>query len=304
MKLIEVQNITKKYANHTALKNVTFSIETGTIFGLLGPNGAGKTSLIRILNQISYPDEGQILFNGHILSPKDVESVGYLPEERGLYKKMKVGEEALYLAQLKGVSKRTALERLHYMFRKFEIESWWDKKVEELSKGMQQKVQFITTIIHKPSLLILDEPFSGFDPINTNIIKEEIIKLKEQGTTIILSTHNMTSVEEICNDIVLINKSQKVLEGNVAELRQQYKTHQFNVEIDKTNIEIPENFGFKILAQKEEYNRTLLTLQLTTEYNSNQLLTQLMPYGNITNFQEILPSMNEIFIQAVNENRK
>ena len=304
MKLIEVQNITKKYANHTALKNVTFSIETGTIFGLLGPNGAGKTSLIRILNQISYPDEGQILFNGHILSPKDVESVGYLPEERGLYKKMKVGEEALYLAQLKGVSKRTALERLHYMFRKFEIESWWDKKVEELSKGMQQKVQFITTIIHKPSLLILDEPFSGFDPINTNIIKEEIIKLKEQGTTIILSTHNMTSVEEICNDIVLINKSQKVLEGNVAQLRQQYKTHQFNVEIDKTNIEIPENFGFKILAQKEEYNRTLLTLQLTTEYNSNQLLTQLMPYGNITNFQEILPSMNEIFIQAVNENRK
>lgn len=304
MKLIEVQNITKKYANHTALKNVTFSIETGTIFGLLGPNGAGKTSLIRILNQISYPDEGQILFNGHILSPKDVESVGYLPEERGLYKKMKVGEEALYLAQLKGVPKRTALERLHYMFRKFEIESWWDKKVEELSKGMQQKVQFITTIIHKPSLLILDEPFSGFDPINTNIIKEEIIKLKEQGTTIILSTHNMTSVEEICNDIVLINKSQKVLEGNVAQLRQQYKTHQFNVEIDRTDIEIPENFGFKILAQKEEYNRTLLTLQLTTEYNSNQLLTQLMPYGNITNFQEILPSMNEIFIQAVNENRK
>lgn len=304
MRLIEIQNITKKYANHTALENVSFSIEAGTIFGLLGPNGAGKTSLIRILNQISYPDEGKILFNGNPIGPKDVEQVGYLPEERGLYKKMKVGEEALYLAQLKGVPKRVALERLHSMFRKFEIENWWDRKVEELSKGMQQKVQFITTVVHNPSLLILDEPFSGFDPINTNIIKQEILRLKEQGTTIILSTHNMTSVEEICNDIVLINKSRKVLDGNVAELRQRYKTHRFSVELENAPVNLPEEFPFEILQQKEENNRTYITFQLAKEENPNQLLLQLMPYGTITNFQEILPSMNEIFIQAVNENQR
>lgn len=304
MNLIDIQNITKKYSNHTALENVSFSIQKGRIFGLLGPNGAGKTSLIRILNQISYPDQGEIYFNGHILSSKDVESVGYLPEERGLYKKMKVGEEALYLAQLKGLPKEVALQRLHQQFQKFEIENWWNRKVEELSKGMQQKVQFITTIVHNPSLLILDEPFSGFDPINTNLLKEEILQLKEQGTTIILSTHNMTSVEEICDDIVLINKAHKVLEGNVADIKQHYKHNQFLVKIEGLTAPISSTQNFQILDQKTTNRDTTFTLQIDKSINANELLKDLLPYGTITNFQEILPSMNEIFIQTVKENQQ
>ena len=210
MNIIEVQNVTKKYSNHLALDNVSLSIRKGIVYGLLGPNGAGKTTLIRILNQITAPDSGTVLFNGNPLSRKDVEKIGYLPEERGLYKKMKVGEEAMYLARLKGLSKEEALERLKYWFIKFEIQNWWNKKVEELSKGMQQKLQFIITVVHRPDFLILDEPFSGLDPINTNLIRQELLELKRQGTTIIISTHNMASVEEICDEICLINKAHKI----------------------------------------------------------------------------------------------
>lgn len=241
MKIVEVQNVTKKYANHLALDSISLSVEKGSVFGLLGPNGAGKTTLIRILNQITAPDSGVVLFQGRPIQKEDIEKIGYLPEERGLYKKMKVGEQALYLAQLKGLSKQVAMERLVSWFRKFEIETWWNRKVEELSKGMQQKVQFVTTIIHEPEFLILDEPFSGFDPINTNIIKEEIINLRKKGTTIILSTHNMASVEEICDDIVLINQAKKVLEGNLIALKQQFKNHKFEIVIESDSD--PRNFS-------------------------------------------------------------
>ncbi|HHT52236.1 MAG: ABC transporter ATP-binding protein [Bacteroidales bacterium] len=301
--IIEVQGVTKRYANHLAIDEVSFSVSRGTIFGLLGPNGAGKTTLIRMINQITAPDNGTIFFDGRPIQKDDVERIGYLPEERGLYKKMKVGEQALYLAQLKGVSKQIALERLVYWFRKFEIVGWWDKKVEELSKGMQQKVQFITTIIHQPDFLILDEPFSGFDPINTNIIKTEILRLKEEGTTIILSTHNMESVEEICDDIVLINKSKKVLEGNLHDIKQQFKEHLFEVTID-TGEELLSNLKDNDLFTLKESRLSPLGLtlkfQMNEGVNGNTLLNTLIPLGTIVSFEEILPSMNSIFIKQVN----
>lgn len=301
--IIEVQGVTKRYANHLAIDEVSFSVSRGTIFGLLGPNGAGKTTLIRMINQITAPDNGTIFFDGRPIQKDDVERIGYLPEERGLYKKMKVGEQALYLAQLKGVSKQIALERLVYWFRKFEIVRWWDKKVEELSKGMQQKVQFITTIIHQPDFLILDEPFSGFDPINTNIIKTEILRLKEEGTTIILSTHNMESVEEICDDIVLINKSKKVLEGNLHDIKQQFKEHLFEVTID-TGEELLSNLKDNDLFTLKESRLSPLGLtlkfQMNEGVNGNTLLNTLIPLGTIVSFEEILPSMNSIFIKQVN----
>lgn len=301
--IIEVQGVTKRYANHLAIDEVSFSVSRGTIFGLLGPNGAGKTTLIRMINQITASDNGTIFFDGRPIQKDDVERIGYLPEERGLYKKMKVGEQALYLAQLKGVSKQIALERLVYWFRKFEIVGWWDKKVEELSKGMQQKVQFITTIIHQPDFLILDEPFSGFDPINTNIIKTEILRLKEEGTTIILSTHNMESVEEICDDIVLINKSKKVLEGNLHDIKQQFKEHLFEVTID-TGEELLSNLKDNDLFTLKESRLSPLGLtlkfQMNEGVNGNTLLNTLIPLGTIVSFEEILPSMNSIFIKQVN----
>jgi len=302
MPFIQIQNITKQFSNHLALDNVTFEIEKGKIFGLLGPNGAGKTTLIRILTRITIPDNGEILFNGKLLSEKDLENIGYLPEERGLYKKMEVGEQALYLAQLKGVPRHEALKRLKYWFRKFEMEGWWKRKVEELSKGMQQKVQFITTIIHEPNLLILDEPFSGFDPINTNLLKEEILQLKEKGTTIILSTHNMASVEEICDDIVLINKAKKILNGNISEVQNRFKKHRFIIEIEKNNnpIEIPLPTFINLITQTEKPHSVVFDIQLLSNTPSNELLTYFMQKGNILSFQELLPSMNDIFIEQVN----
>ena len=305
MKIVEVQNVTKKYANHLALDNISLSIEKGSVFGLLGPNGAGKTTLIRILNQITAPDTGTIIFKGRPIQKNDIELIGYLPEERGLYKKMKVGEQALYLAQLKGLSKKEALEKLVYWFRKFEIETWWNRKVEELSKGMQQKVQFITTIIHNPEFLILDEPFSGFDPINTNLLKQEILELKKNGTTIILSTHNMESVEEICDDIVLINKSKKVLEGHLSEIKQNIKNHQFEiaVEINSDTNNVLHSELFTILNTQQNENITTWKVQLTEQVTGNQLLQYLLPFCNIITFKEILPSMNEIFIKQVNETK-
>ena len=294
MKIVEVQNVTKKYANHLALDNISLSIEKGSVFGLLGPNGAGKTTLIRILNQITAPDTGTIFFKGRPIQKNDIELIGYLPEERGLYKKMKVGEQSLYLAQLKGLSKKDALEKLVYWFKKFEIETWWNRKVEELSKGMQQKVQFITTIIHNPEFLILDEPFSGFDPINTNLLKQEILELKKNGTTIILSTHNMESVEEICDDIVLINKSKKVLEGHLSEIKQNFKNHQFEiaVEINSDTNNVLHSELFTILNTQQNENITTWKVQLTEQVTGNQLLQYLLPFCNIITFKEILPSMN------------
>ena len=230
MNIIEVLNITKRFSNHLALDNVSLSVQEGVIFGLLGPNGAGKTTLIRILNQITFPDSGTVLFKGNPIKADDVRNIGYLPEERGLYKKMKAGEQAMYLAQLKGLDRKTAYERLRVKFKQYDILDWWNRPVEELSKGMQQKLQFITTILHKPSFLILDEPFSGFDPINANLLKEEILKLKQEGTTIILSTHNMASVEEICDEIALINQAQKILEGNLYDVKKHFKKNIFSLE--------------------------------------------------------------------------
>ena len=300
MYLLQIQNITKQFSNHLALDDVSFNIEKGKIFGLLGPNGAGKTTLIRILTRITTPDKGDVLLNGKPVSEKDLETIGYLPEERGLYKKMEVGEQALYLAQLKGLTHHEAMKRLKYWFIKFEIEGWWKRKVEELSKGMQQKMQFITTIIHEPKLLILDEPFSGFDPINTNLLKEEILHLKEKGTTIILSTHNMASVEEICDDIVLINKSKKILEGNITELKNRFKKNRYIIEIEKfyklTDIEFPNYIN--LISTTEKKDSTIYDIQVLSG-NANELLTFFMNQGTVVSFQELLPSMNDIFIEPV-----
>jgi ABC-2 type transport system ATP-binding protein len=301
MQLLQIQNITKQVSNHLALDDVSFNINKGKIFGLLGPNGAGKTTLIRILTRIIAPDKGEILFNSKPLSEKDLENIGYLPEERGLYKKMEVGEQAMYLAQLKGVSHHDALKSLKFWFRKFEIEGWWKRKVEELSKGMQQKMQFITTIIHEPELLILDEPFSGFDPINTNLLKEEILALKEKGATVILSTHNMASVEEICDDIVLINKAKKILEGNISEVRNRFKKHRFIIEIEKNNsktdIQLPHYYH--LIHQTEKAHSTTYEIQIQQEKASNELLSFFTKNGTIISYQERLPSMNDIFIEQV-----
>jgi ABC-2 type transport system ATP-binding protein len=304
MHLLQIQNITKQFSNHLALNDVSFEIKKGAIFGLLGPNGAGKTTMIRIFTRITSPDKGEIWFNGKPLTERDLENIGYLPEERGLYKKMEVGEQAMYLSQLKGLSKQEAFKRLKFWFRKFEIEGWWKRKVEELSKGMQQKLQFITTIIHEPELLILDEPFSGFDPINTNLLKEEILLLKEKGTTVILSTHNMASVEEICDDIVLINKSKKILDGNIAEIKNRFKKHRFVIEIEKhdrlTEMGLPNHFI--LISQTEKPHSVVFDLQLSGNISSNELLTFFMEKGGIVSFHELLPSMNDIFIEQVTNN--
>lgn len=302
MNLLEIRNIVKDYAEHRALNDVSIDIPEGKIFGLLGPNGAGKTTLIRIINQIIGPDEGVVLFKGKQIKAKDIEHIGYLPEERGLYKKMKVGEQAMYLAQLKGLSKKEAKERLEHWFEKFDIMSWWNRKVDELSKGMQQKVQFITTVLHEPSLLIFDEPFSGFDPINAEQIKKEILQLKENGATIIFSTHNMSSVEEICDEIALINKSEKILSGKVREIKSRYRSDVYNVEFtgyyDSLSATLTSNF--EIIKQSKQGETTILQLRLLNEeMSTNDLLTQLMQFGTISHFEEELPSMHDIFIKAV-----
>ncbi len=306
MKFVEIQNVTKRFSNHLALNKISFSINKGVVFGLLGPNGAGKTTLIRILNQITAPDSGTILFEGHPIKRTDIERIGYLPEERGLYKKMKVGEQALYLAQLKGLSKEEAIKRLHYWFKKFEISYWWERKVEELSKGMQQKVQFITTIIHQPEFLIFDEPFSGFDPINANLMKEEILELKKKGATIILSTHNMASVEEICDDIVLINNAEIILDGNLAEIKTASKLNQFQVEVGDIDSDIVNLLPteYEILGTEKMNGYTLFTMKISQNATPNQLLQFFIGHASVHSFKEILPSMNEIFIDKVNSYNK
>jgi ABC-2 type transport system ATP-binding protein len=300
--ILSAKNIVKRYASHTALDNVSLDIPKQSIFGLLGPNGAGKTSLIRIINQITGPDSGELYFEGEKLNPKHIEQIGYLPEERGLYKKMEVGEQALYLAQLKGMSKADAKKKLKYWFEKFEIAAWWDKKVEELSKGMQQKVQFIVTVLHEPKLLILDEPFSGFDPINANIIKNEILYLKEQGSTILFSTHNMGSVEELCDNIALINQSKKIVDGSVKNIRKEYKSNIYEIEFTGNMMGFTNSlwtFG-KLGEHKVEGDYCKAQVRLTPGSTANQLLQVVLAAVEIHSFREIIPSMNDIFISKVN----
>ena len=302
MEIISCKGITKKFGNYTALNSVSLSIPKGEIFGLLGPNGAGKTTLIRIINQISLPDSGELLFDGRPVKLSDVEQIGYLPEERGLYKKMKVGEQAIYLAKLKGMTTAQATKELKEWFVKFGIQGWWDKKVEELSKGMAQKVQFITTVMHKPKLLILDEPFSGFDPVNVNLIRKEILALKESGTTIILSTHNMESVEELCDSIALINKSNLVVTGKVDDIRRQYGNN--HVEVVYRGLD-PINLAMApvTLVDDSDYkgNRRAV-LDVKEGATSAQILGELIKGNDIVSYQELIPRMNDIFIKLVTNN--
>lgn len=300
MSFISIQGVTKKYANHTAIEGINIEIPEKSIFGLLGPNGAGKTSLIRILTQITAADEGKILYNGEPLAPHHVETMGYLPEERGLYKKMKIGDQVMYFARLKGLSRMEASKRIKYWFDKFEINSWKSKKVEELSKGMAQKVQFINTVLHNPKLIILDEPFSGFDPVNAELIKNEIIELRDNGATIILSTHRMESVEQMCDNVALINKAQIVLEGDITSIKEKYKTGEYTAEYKG---ELNGSLTAADIISQETTRRgdTLVKMKLKEGQTSNQLISQLIASVEIHSFKEVLPSINEIFISIVKE---
>lgn len=298
MSLFEAKNITKQFGSTVALDNVSISVPEQCIFGLLGPNGAGKTTLIRIINQITGPDSGELFLDGKKLKPEDVMTIGYLPEERGLYKKMKVGEQALYFAQLKGLSRAEAMKRLKYWFKKLEIVDWWGKKVEELSKGMQQKVQFVTTVLHEPKLLIFDEPFTGFDPVNVNIIKNEILFLRERGATIIFSTHNMGSVEELCDNITLINKAKTIMEGSVDDIRRQWAANEYEVVMEGEAV-IEGNGQFKILEKQTENNKTSIRIKTTGSVDTNDIIKTAVKSGRVISFNPALPSMNEIFIRVV-----
>ncbi|MGJ1385378.1 ABC transporter ATP-binding protein [Sphingobacterium spiritivorum] len=307
--MLDIQHIVKQYANHRALDDVSLFIPKGKIFGLLGPNGAGKTSLIRIINQITAPDEGQILFNGEVLNPNHIGKIGYLPEERGLYKKMKIGEQMLYLAQLKGLSKAEASTKIRYWFEKLQIQSWWDKKVEDLSKGMQQKVQFVATIVHEPELIILDEPFSGFDPVNAQIIQDEILELNKKGATIIYSTHRMETVEELCDNIALINKSKKILDGSVKEIKQKYKNQTFTLQFEQDatlqDWHNPELFEVITYPQPDESSddHAEITLKLQEGTKLNDALSYLIPKISIHQIIEKVPSMQDIFIENVTKSQ-
>jgi len=306
MEILRVENIEKQYASHKALDNISISTKQGEIFGLLGPNGAGKTTLIRIINQITAPDSGKVLLNGNEITREDIAKIGYLPEERGLYKKMKVGEQALYFARLKGMSKSEAKSKLDFWFKKFDITSWTNKKVEELSKGMAQKIQFITTVLHEPKLLILDEPFSGFDPINTEIIKNEILKLKENGTSIMLSTHNMSSVEEICDSIALINKSKLVLSGSLQSVKDKYKSNTYAIQFKGLMMAFANELwtNFNLVDKKHLDDDTAIAyVQLKNDNTLNDLLKTVMPVVQIQSVNEVIPSMNDIFIQAINQQK-
>lgn len=300
MNFLETEDVVKQYANHLALNKVSIQVPEGQIFGLLGPNGAGKTTLIRIINRITAPDSGIVRFNGRESQPEDIYQIGYLPEERGLYKKMKVGEQAIYLAQLKGLTYQEARKRLTHWFEKFDIMPWWNKKLEELSKGMQQKVQFIITVIHEPALLIFDEPFSGFDPVNAERLKQEILELKEKGHTIIFSTHNMASVEEICDHIALIHRSEVVLSGNVSEVRNRFRNNRFTLRIT-SDSSLPDNQTeiFTLLYEKEQSGIRELQLHKAEGVSNSALLSVLSEQVEILSFSEELPSMNEIFINTV-----
>lgn len=303
--ILEVNKVVKQYGDYVALNQVSLTVPKGSIYGLLGPNGAGKTSLIRIINQITLPDSGEIILDGEKLQPKHVQYIGYLPEERGLYNTMKVGEQCLYLAQMKGLSKAEAKKQLEYWFEKFEIQGWWNKKIQELSKGMAQKIQFVVCVLHKPKLLIFDEPFSGFDPVNATIIKDEILALREEGATIIFSTHRMESVEELCDHIALIHKSDKLIEGKLDDVKRQFKTNSFEVGILSDNVEglmcaITQKFSVGPAHFKSLNNELKLEIQLGNA-TPNELLNILTQCGQVTHFVEKIPSVNDIFIQTVTQ---
>ena len=299
--ILELHNLKKYYATQKAVDDISFNVEEGSIFGLLGPNGAGKTTLLRMITGIIYPDTGSVLLDGKPFDPlNDIQKIGYMPEERGLYKKMKIGDHAMYLAQLKGLSKSDALTRIKYWFRRLEMESWWNKKVEDLSKGMSQKLQFVTTVLHQPKLIILDEPFSGLDPLNANLIKDEIHELAKQGCSIIFSTHRMEQVEEICNHIVLINLGQKILDGTVSGIKQDFKENKFSIKLNRSVDSLSTNDLFKIIAKDNEQ----LTLQINQGVSSNDILLYFIQQGiMVESFNEILPSLNEIFIKLVEETK-
>lgn len=305
--LLVADNVVKNYGNYKALNNVSIEVPKGVIFGLLGPNGAGKTTLIRIINQITMPDEGKILLDGEKLMPSHIKDIGYLPEERGLYKSMKVGEQALYLAQLKGLSKAQAKERLKYWFDKFEIGGWWNKKIQELSKGMAQKIQFIVTVLHQPKLLIFDEPFSGFDPINANLIKDEILKLRDDGATVIFSTHRMESVEELCDNIALIHKSNKILDGKLIDIKRAYKSNTFEVGLvtdkkDMVSNSLKSKFELSEANFKTINDELKFSIKVANGESPNHLISHLTSLGELTHFVEVIPSVNDIFIQTVQKN--
>ncbi|WP_333625079.1 ABC transporter ATP-binding protein [Sphingobacterium siyangense] len=301
--LLEINHVTKDYANHRALDDVSIQIPKGKIFGLLGPNGAGKTSLIRIINQITAPDSGEILFNGEPLGPQHIAQIGYLPEERGLYKKMKIGDQMLYLAQLKGLSKREALARIRDWCQRLDITSWLDKKIEDLSKGMQQKVQFVATVIHQPQLIILDEPFSGFDPVNANIIKEQILRLNQEGATIIFSTHRMETVEELCDNIALINRSKKILDGSVQAIKKEYRNQTYRLEYtaSEDNFLLSDDTLFEVITSTKHEKTYITTIQLNNNIHINDVLMRFIPQIQLNQLIEIVPSMADIFIQKVTQ---
>ncbi len=295
--MLSIKNIVKQYAQHRALDGVSLEVEKGSIFGLLGPNGAGKTSLIRIINQITAPDQGEVYFNGEKLNPDHISKIGYLPEERGLYKKMTIGEQALYLAQLKGLSRSEAIKRIKYWFEKMDMQTWWDKKVEDLSKGMQQKVQFVATVLHEPELIILDEPFSGFDPVNAEIVTQEILELNRKGTTIIFSTHRMESVEQLCDSIALINRSHKILDGKVKDIKNSYRDNTFH--LNYSGAFPAEKAGlFSIVKPADSEN---VTVKIAAGKTPNDLLSYLLPSIQILELKEQVPSINDIFIQKVTQ---
>ena len=305
--ILTIDSVSKYYGNFTALNDVSINIPEGSIFGLLGPNGAGKTTLIRIINQITQPDSGKVFFNNSELKPSHIKNIGYLPEERGLYPKMKIGEQAIYLAQLKGLDRSVAKSELNRWFEKFEISDWWDKKVTELSKGMAQKVQFIVTVLHKPKLLIFDEPFSGFDPINANLIKDEILELRKQGATVIFSTHRMESVEELCEDIALINKSNKILDGKLDNIKAKFKSNTFEIAVNTSNVDHLKNQLNTLYNTSTPTFKTLgdnlrLNINLKTTQKSNELLKLLNDNGEVIHFKEVIPSASEIFINSVKNN--
>ncbi|MFV0570910.1 MAG: ABC transporter ATP-binding protein [Xanthomarina gelatinilytica] len=305
--LLEAQSVSKKFGNFTALDQVSISVPKGSVFGLLGPNGAGKTTLIRIINQITMPDTGQVFLDGEPLQTHHIKDIGYLPEERGLYKSMKVGEQAMYLARLKGLSKAEAKTRLKYWFERLEIGDWWNKKIQELSKGMAQKIQFIVTVLHEPKLLIFDEPFSGFDPINAILIKDEILRLIDNGATVIFSTHRMESVEELCDQIALIHQSNKILDGKLTDIKKQFKTNTFEVGIRTSNNlllekELSEKFVVSPASFKTLGDELMLNVKLSEKNVPNDLLSFLTSKGEVSHFVELIPSANDIFIQAIKNN--
>ncbi len=305
--LLVASEVTKSFGDFKALNNISIEVPKGSVFGLLGPNGAGKTTLIRIINQITMPDSGEIILDGRPLQPYDIQHIGYLPEERGLYKTMKVGEQAMYLAQLKGLSKTQAKERLKYWFDRLGIDGWWNKKIQELSKGMAQKIQFVVTVLHQPKLLIFDEPFSGFDPINANLIKDEILRLKDEGATVIFSTHRMESVEEMCDHIALIDKSNKILDGKLIDIKRAYKSNTYKVGLMANASEdiksiLSEKFevkptSFKTINKEQQYN-----IKISDKDSVNELVNYLTTLGQLTHFEEVIPSVSDIFIETVQNN--